>query len=108
MGVSAGAVQLGLFGLVEAEGSFNELIDTFKLVPFMISAHEEKQEWRTLRDTIQLLNDTTKGIGIPAGGGMVYYPDQSIEAIRYSLTEFSMRDGEISHSLLTPLQDGSR
>ena len=102
MGVSAGAVQLGLFGVVELEGSFNRLIDTFKLVPFLISAHEEEQGWRGIREAIELLDGKAKGIGIPAGGGLVYYPDQSIEAIRYPVYELSMRGGVISYSLVTP------
>jgi cyanophycinase len=102
IGVSAGAVQLGLFGLVEVEGSFNKLIDTFKLVPFIISAHDEGDEWRSLRTTIELLDGAATGIGIPTGGGLVFYPDQSIEAIRHSLCELSMRNGVINHSLLTP------
>jgi len=102
LGVSAGAVQLGLFGLVEAEGSFNRLFDTFQLVPFIIGAHEEKEEWRSLGETIQLLDGRAKGIGIPTGGGMVYYQDQSIEAIRFPLYELSMNDGRMSYSLLTP------
>lgn len=105
IGISAGAVQLGLFGLVEAERSANKLIDTFKLVPFVISAHEEKQGWRSLREMIQLSNGEVKGIGIPTGGGLVYYPDQGIEAIRYPLYELSMRGGELSDSLLTPKQE---
>src|SRR5215216_5602766 len=42
IGISAGAVQLGLCGLA-ADGS---LIDTFKLVPFIIGAHEESDNWR--------------------------------------------------------------
>jgi len=106
IGISAGAAQLGLYGLAEDVGSFNRLIDTFKLVPFLISAHEEKQEWRSLIDTIRLLNDTTRGIGIPSGGGMVYYPDQSIEAIRHPLYEVSLRDGDISQSILMPEPQG--
>ncbi|HEY2921146.1 MAG TPA: Type 1 glutamine amidotransferase-like domain-containing protein, partial [Candidatus Binatia bacterium] len=44
IGVSAGAVQLGLFGVVQ-DGSANKLIDTFKLIPFVIGAHEEKEKW---------------------------------------------------------------
>lgn len=103
IGVSAGAVQLGLFGLVEVEASSSQLIDTFKLVPFMIGAHDEAQEWKTLRETIQMLDGSAKGIGIPTGGGLIYYPDQSIEAIRYPLSEFSIRDGVLNQSLLTPI-----
>jgi hypothetical protein len=90
---------------VEVEGSFNRLIDTFKLVPFIISVHDEGQEWKSLRETIQLLNSTTTGIGIPTGGGLIYYPDQSIEAIRYPLSEYMMRDGIMSHSLVIARQE---
>ena len=104
IGISAGAAQLGMFAVVEEE-PVNKLIDTFKLVPFIISAHDERQEWKSLRETIQLLNGSAKGIGISSGGGMVYHADQSIEAIRHALNEFSMRDGVIRHSLLIPKQE---
>ena len=104
IGVSAGAVQLGLFGLVQEEESLNKLIDTFKLAPFIIGAHEEKQDWKSLREAIELLDGSAKGIGIPSGAGLIYYPDQSIEAIRYPLNEFSMREGLINSSLLFPSQ----
>lgn len=103
IGISAGAVQLGLYGLVHEE-SINQLIDTFKLVPFMISAHEEDQEWKSLREAIELLDGAVKGIGIQAGGGLIYHPDQSTEAIRYPLNEFSKREGIITSSLLFPKQ----
>lgn len=102
LGVSAGAVQLGLFGWVEAEGSFNRLFDTFKLVPYIISAHDEREDWRSLRETIQLLDGEAKGLGIPTGGGLICHPDQSIEAIRYPLYELSMRDGRMCAGLLKP------
>lgn len=105
IGISAGAVQLGLFGLVQEEESLNKLIDMFKLVPFIIGAHEEIQEWKSLREVIELLDGSAKGIGISTGGGLIYYPDQSIEAIRYPLNEFSMREGLIISSLLLPMQE---
>lgn len=102
IGISAGAIQLGMFGLIEAEPSLYKLIDTFKLVPFIIGAHEEKQEWESLKETIQLLNENVRGIGIPSGGGMVYHPDQSVEPIRHPLYEFSVLDGTINSRLLLP------
>lgn len=103
IGVSAGAVQLGLFGLAQEE-SANKLIDMFKLVPFIIGAHEEMEGWKSLREVIELLDGSAKGIGISTGGGLIYYPDQSIEAIRYAVNEFSIREGLVSSSLLFPLQ----
>jgi cyanophycinase len=105
IGVSAGAVQLGLFGWAQEEGSLTKLIGMFKLVPFVISAHEERQEWENLREVIELLNGSAKGIGIPTGGGLIYYPDQSIKAIRYPLKEISMREGRISSRLVLPMQE---
>jgi peptidase E len=102
IGISAGAVQLGLYGLIDREQSFDRLIETFKLVPFIIGAHEEGQEWETLKRTLRLLNGATKGIGIPTGGGLVYHPDHSIEAVRHPLYVFSAEGGEIRHDLLLP------
>jgi hypothetical protein len=87
------------------EESLNKLIDTFKLVPFIIGAHEERQEWRSLIEAIELLDGRAEGIGIPTGGGLIYYPDQSIEAIRYPLNEFAMREGLIVNRLLLPMQE---
>jgi cyanophycinase len=105
MGVSAGAAQLGLYGVAQEEKSANKLIDTFKLVPFIIGSHEETQKWKSLRETIEMLGGAAKGIGVSAGGGLIYYPDNSIEAIRYPLHEFSMREGSIHSSLLLPKQE---
>ena len=102
VGVSAGAVQLGMYGLIESEDSFNRVIDTFKLVPFIIGAHDEKREWVALRRAIELLDGGASGIGIPSGGGLIYHPDGSLEAIRYPAYEFSLRGGAASQSLLFP------
>jgi hypothetical protein len=105
IGISAGAIQLGVFGLAERENGCNLLIDTFKIVPFMIGAHEEGTEWKSLQETILLSEGKAQGIGIPTGGGMIYYPDLTVEAIRHPLDEFIWRDGVISHSLLFPKQE---
>ena len=102
IGISAGAMQLGMFGIIEGEQSFNRLIDTFKLVPLVIGAHDEGEAWRSLRETIQLLEGPATGIGIPAGGGLAYYPDGTVEALRKPLYEFTVRDGVVKETLLFP------
>ena len=84
IGVSAGAVQLGLCCLA-ADGS---LIDTFRLVPFVIGAHEEADNWKTTRELVQLSGKT--GIGLLSGGGAIYHPDQTLEPLRYPLVELSL------------------
>jgi len=102
IGISAGAVQLGACGRGKEEEKVNGLIDTFRLVPFIIGAHEEKEEWKKLSETIQLRGGYEKGIGIPMGGGMIYHPDQTVEPIRYPLYECSTKDEQISSNLLFP------
>lgn len=85
IGVSAGAVQLGLCGLA-ADGS---LFETFKLVPFIIGAHEESNNWKTTRDLLRSSANNTRGIGLPTGGGVIYHPDQTLEPLRNFLVELT-------------------
>lgn len=81
IGVSAGAVQLGLGGLA-ADGS---LIETFKLVPFIIGAHEESANWETARELLRLAAPGTSALGLPFGGGALYDPDHGLESLRRPL-----------------------
>ena len=84
IGISAGAVQLGLCGLA-ADGS---LFETFKLVPFIIGAHEESNNWKTTTDLLRLSATNTRAIGLPTGGGAIY-EDQTLEPLRHPLVELT-------------------
>ena len=86
IGISAGAVQLGLAGLA-ADGS---LIETFKLVPFIIGAHEESNNWKTTKELLRLSETNTRAIGLPSGGGAIYHPDHTVEPLRHPLVELSL------------------
>jgi hypothetical protein len=101
MGVSAGAIQLGLGWVIE-RGSHAELLSTFELAPFVMDAHDEGQKWGRLRRAIRLLDGAAQGVGIPMGGGLIYHPDGSVEAIRRPLHEFSVVAGEVEEALLLP------
>ena len=85
IGISAGAVQLGLCGLA-ANGS---LMETFKFVPFIIGAHEEADNWKTTRELLRLSPTNTKAIGLPTGGGAIYHADQRLEPLRHPLVELT-------------------
>ena len=82
IGISAGAVQLGLCGLA-ADGS---LFETFKLVPFIIGAHEESNNWKTTTDLLRLSATNTRAIGLPTGGGAIY-EDKTLEPLRHRFVE---------------------
>jgi peptidase E len=83
IGISAGAVQLGLCGLA-ADGS---LIETFKLVPFIIGAHEESDNWETTTKLLRLFGSNVRALGLPKGGGAIYHPDHTVESLRHPLVE---------------------
>lgn len=101
IGISAGAVQLGMFGCAESDTRCEDLFPTFGLVPFVISAHDEKDNWSGLKKILSRVEGKMNGIGIPAGGGMVYHPDYSVEPIRYPLYDFSIEDGRISQNMIS-------
>ena len=103
IGVSAGAIQLGMKGYqdnfedVEKEAEF----DTLQLVPFIIDVHTD-DDWLNLSKRIKLEGNQLNGYGIPYGGGLIYYPDRSLEAIRFQCHEFSNVDNNIDRSIILP------
>lgn len=101
VGVSAGAVQLGLLGWSTAAP--DETFDTFRLVPFVVDVHGDP-EWRSLRCIVQRLGAEFRAIGLPAGSGAVFHPDRSLEPVRRPLIELSPLDNGLREALLFPPQ----
>ncbi|MGB8131374.1 MAG: Type 1 glutamine amidotransferase-like domain-containing protein [Candidatus Angelobacter sp.] len=101
MGVSAGAVQLGLGGLSNAAQP--KPLDMFRFAPFYVGAHDEENDWWNLRALVNLSQTDARAIGIPAGGGAVYLADGTLEPIRKNLTELTKESATITENLLTPL-----
>lgn len=105
-GVSAGAVQLGRYGVVETpESATIELHEFFKLVPLVIDTHDERAEWARLSRTIHLLEGAVTGLGIPSGGGVIVHPDATIEPLRRPAHEFRFEDTHVTQALLYAEED---
>jgi len=102
IGVSAGAVQLGILGWPEEGFAGDKVIELFQLVPCIISAHDEKMEWQELKSAVQLFGGKWPGIGLPTGGGAIYHPDRSLVPLQYPLHEFTMSGEGVSHAFLMP------
>ncbi|HEV7668069.1 MAG TPA: Type 1 glutamine amidotransferase-like domain-containing protein [Thermoanaerobaculia bacterium] len=99
VGISAGAIQLGLKGWDETR---DRLFDTFRVVPFVIDAHAEP-DWPTLHRVVPRAGEHVKGIGIPTGGGLIYHTDYSLEPIRHPATEVYVdAEGSLVQTLLLP------
>ena len=106
IGLSAGAIQLGLHGFRQdssggEEANELELFETFRLLPLLIDAHQEP-EWRRLAQAMPRVGDYVQGLGIPSGGGALVSPDMTVEPVRRPLTELSVRDGEVRRNLILP------
>ncbi|HEX3155442.1 MAG TPA: Type 1 glutamine amidotransferase-like domain-containing protein, partial [Candidatus Angelobacter sp.] len=105
IGVSAGAVQLGLGCL--SNSAQPRQIDMFRFAPFYVGAHDEENDWWDLRALVNLSQSDARGIGLPAGGGAVYYVDGTLEPLRKPLIEIVKEDAKITENLMGPL-DPSR
>jgi cyanophycinase len=103
LGISAGAVQLGLHGTPErGVNGPQTLFDTFQLCPFVVGAHDEERNWQELADTVRLLGGRAKGLGVRTGGGVIAYGDGTIEAVRHPVDELAWTGGEVARHLLLP------
>jgi cyanophycinase len=95
VGISAGAIQLGRFGIDETD-----LFDVFKLVPLVVDAHDERAEWSRLSHAIRSLKGASTGLGIPSGGGVIVHADTTIEPLRRPAHKFHVDGERVVHSLL--------
>lgn len=102
IGISAGAVQLGLHGFRESlGGSGIDHFETFKLIPLLIDVHQEP-EWVRLVQALPEAGEHVLGLGIPSGGGAIVHPDMTVEPVRRALVEVSLEGEEVQQSLILP------
>ncbi|OBB97419.1 Type 1 glutamine amidotransferase-like domain-containing protein [Mycobacterium sp. 852002-40037_SCH5390672] len=101
VGISAGAVQLGRYGIVETpESETTELLDVFNLAPVVIDAHDERAGWARLSRAIHTLKGSATGLGIPAGGGVIIHTDGTIESLRHPAHKFTFEGTRVVQSRL--------
>ncbi len=98
LGISAGAVQLGLKGW---NASGEKIADMLRIVPFVVDVHDEPS-WARLLLAVPRAGEHSRGIGIPSGGGALYHPDYSVEPVRHPLTEVSQSEAGVQQALLLP------
>ncbi len=106
LGISAGAVQLGRYGIAETpESSASDLLEVFDLVPAVVDTHDEGAGWRRLSRAIGSLEGRAAGLGIPSGGGVIVHPDTTIEPVRRPAWEFRFECARVTSSVLHTASD---
>lgn len=108
IGISAGAIQLCLGGWSNSDIFVDNFLYTFKLTPLLLGVHEENEDWSRLRKSVRVMGNTIKGIGIPAGGGLIYHPDHSLEPVRFPVHEFVIRNNKLIYCLVYPPTEKDR
>jgi hypothetical protein len=103
IGVSAGAMQLGLRGF---SGHGEAAFDGLRLAPVVVGVHDEP-DWVGLTRVVTALDGAARGIGIPFGAGAVVHPDLSVEPVRRPLVELSVKGGAVRRALLMPGSEGA-
>ena len=98
IGVSAGAVQLGLAGWVVSDEHKFQVFPTFQLVPYIVGVHEEPN-WTQFEQVLNTCAEKHAAFGIPSGGGAIIHPDLFVEPVRHPLMEI---DEHGNTSLLYP------
>ncbi len=102
VGVSAGAVQLGIrFWSEGVDGAAGETVDGLPVVPSLVDVHDEP-DWERLRRLLAAMPPGVSGLGIPAGGAAIYHPDGTIEPVARPLVELQLGEGGIREALLLP------
>lgn len=104
IGVSAGAVQLGLGwpgDSADAKESLGSRDTGLGLVPYLIDVHNEP-EWQRLRKLVTQRGLLGRGLGIPSGGAAVLHPDFTLEPIRTTLVEFALLEDGLQENVLLP------
>jgi len=100
IGVSAGAVQLGAHAAFPTQTGALQLVAMLQFLPCIVDVHDERTDWQQLASVVRLLDDGTRGIGIPTGGGIVFHPDHSIEVLQGTVCELLAREGRLTHAVL--------
>jgi peptidase E len=100
IGVSAGAVQLGWQSFKAAD---KKIIATeaLKLLPLIVLVHKDKDELVKVEALLQH-SDIKRAYEIPMGGGLIFHPDKTIEAIRKPINEFILKEDSLMHTLIFP------
>jgi cyanophycinase len=102
IGVSAGAVLLGRAGWSGVDPDRAARSDALNLVPWTIHAHDEAEHWTRLKGVLSRPGLSSRGLGLPRGGGLICHANLTLEAIRWPVPEFLAVGADVIQTLLLP------
>lgn len=106
LGVSAGAIQLGLYLWPGETHAGAAPPAGFGFAPYLVGVHEEGDDWRGLKAALVSAPPGVSALAIPTGGGLLYHPHGVCEAIRRHALVLT-RDGDgFAERKLSPQDHG--
>lgn len=100
IGLSAGAIQLGLRWRRAGDGS-SSAEEMLAFAPFVVDAHDEP-DWNGLRRLVAEGGVAFRGLGVPHGGGALLHADHSLEPVRVAATLLEWSDERLVQVLVAP------
>jgi peptidase E len=100
IGVSAGAIQLGWQSFTSFDNP--EVTEGLKFIPFMVLVHLMREEYQKVELLLKETDSIKRAYEIPFGGGLIFHPDNTLEALRKPINEFILKDDKFTHTLIFP------
>ncbi|MCW3081225.1 Type 1 glutamine amidotransferase-like domain-containing protein [Segetibacter sp.] len=101
IGVSAGAIQLG-WQSFKATDERMKATEAFKFLPFIVLVHQDKDEVVKVESLLKISDTIKRAYEIPWGAGLIFHPDNTVEAIRKPINEFILKEDTLAHTLIFP------
>ncbi len=102
IGVSAGAIQLGWLSLESFDNATYKVTDGLKFIPFIVFVHLKKMQLAEVESLLRKSDSIKCAYEIPSGGGLIFHPDNTLEAVRKPINEFILKDDKFTHTLIFP------
>ena len=102
LGVSAGAVLLGVGIDQSRDPNSTAEHGALSLVPYLIRVHDEQQDWKQFRADILCASEGTRGLGISTGGGIICHPNNELQPVRRTIVELCRCADSVAEHLLVP------
>jgi hypothetical protein len=68
----------------------------------MVLVHLKREEYQKVELLLKETDSIKRAYEIPFGGGLIFHPDNTLEALRKPINEFILKDDKFTHTLIFP------
>lgn len=105
IGVSAGAVQLGWQTYSFTGSNEQQEVEGLKFIPFIVLVHTDKKNNEEVETLLKRADTIKRAYEIPAGAGVIYHADDTMEALRKPVNEFILKEEVFVNTIILPKKE---